>query len=103
MCCGGRGSDEAGELEQPSGLKSTLDNHEPSSDIAELPGNHASNQAATSPPGKNIPSLKNVEAQHIADLLRLYGGNRRKVAEAMGVSERTLYRKLKRHNLSELR
>lgn len=48
-------------------------------------------------------SLRNMEARHISDLLRLYKGNRRQVAEAMGVSERTLYRKLKRHNLSGVR
>ena len=52
---------------------------------------------------KEFPSLKNVEAQHIADLLRLYGGNRKKVANAMGISERTLYRKLKKYDLSDIR
>ena len=50
-----------------------------------------------------MPSLKNVEAQHIADLLRHYAGNRKKVAEAMGISERTLYRKLKRYDLQDIR
>jgi PAS domain S-box-containing protein len=45
-------------------------------------------------------NLKEVEAQHIAELLVQHGGNRRKVAAALGVSERTLYRKLKRYRLS---
>lgn len=48
-------------------------------------------------------SMQQVESQHIADLLRSYGGNRRQVAEAMGISERTLYRKLKRYGLHTIR
>ncbi len=61
------------------------------------------NRVITDPPAKELPSLKNVEAEHIADLLRLYRGNRRKAAEAMSISERTLYRKLKRYGLSDMR
>jgi len=45
-------------------------------------------------------SLQDVEAQHISRLLEEHGGSRRKVAQAMGVSERTLYRKLKRYSLT---
>jgi DNA-binding NtrC family response regulator len=45
-------------------------------------------------------SLQDVEARHIAGLLETYGGRRKKVALAMGVSERTLYRKLKRYGLT---
>ncbi|MDX2503629.1 MAG: sigma 54-interacting transcriptional regulator [Gammaproteobacteria bacterium] len=48
-------------------------------------------------------NLKDVEAQHISELLAQYGGNRRKVAEALAISERTLYRKLKRHQLTDKR
>ena len=44
-------------------------------------------------------SLQEIEARHIAELLRRHNGNRREVAEALGVSERTLYRKLKKYNL----
>jgi transcriptional regulator with PAS, ATPase and Fis domain len=44
-------------------------------------------------------SLQSVEAQHIAHLLRMHNGNRRHVAIALGISERTLYRKLARYNL----
>jgi DNA-binding NtrC family response regulator len=94
---------EVGGLNQPTELKSTAEHHETDTATTEMPKYHESRQAVASPPSKGIPSLKNVEAQHIAGLLRLYAGNRRKVADAMGVSERTLYRKLKRHNLSELR
>jgi transcriptional regulator with GAF, ATPase, and Fis domain len=46
------------------------------------------------------PTLHEVEAQHIAQLLVQYHNNRRKVAEALAISERTLYRKLKRYQLS---
>lgn len=58
-------------------------------------------QAGTSAPEKPLParSLQAVEARHIAEWLRSYGGNRRRVADALGVSERTLYRKLKRYHL----
>lgn len=44
-------------------------------------------------------SMAEVEAKHIADLLRLYAGHRRKAAGAMGISERTLYRKIKHYDL----
>ena len=40
-------------------------------------------------------TLKDIEAQHIAGLLEKYGGNRKKTAEALGISERTIYRKIK--------
>ena len=33
----------------------------------------------------------------LGQLLQKYGGNRRKVAEALGVSERTAYRMMERH------
>jgi two-component system, NtrC family, response regulator AtoC len=40
-------------------------------------------------------TLKDLEAQHISELLDKYHGNRKKSAEALGISERTIYRKLK--------
>lgn len=54
-------------------------------------------EVASAPAGG---TLNDVEAQHIRRLLKEYHGNRRKVAAALGVSERTLYRKLKRYNLN---
>jgi transcriptional regulator with GAF, ATPase, and Fis domain len=45
-------------------------------------------------------SLHDMEAQHIAELLKQHAGSRRKVAQVLGISERTLYRKLKRYDLS---
>jgi transcriptional regulator with PAS, ATPase and Fis domain len=40
-------------------------------------------------------TLKDLEAQHINDLLDKYHGNRKKAADSLGISERTIYRKLK--------
>ena len=45
-------------------------------------------------------SLRDVEARHMRDLLHTHNGNRRAVASALKVSERTLYRKLRRYGLS---
>ena len=45
-------------------------------------------------------SLQTMEAQHIAELLKRHHGNRRQVADALGISERTMYRKLKRYGLA---
>jgi transcriptional regulator with PAS, ATPase and Fis domain len=43
-----------------------------------------------------------MEARHIADLLTRHRGHRRKVAEELGISERTLYRKLIRYDLGNI-
>jgi transcriptional regulator with PAS, ATPase and Fis domain len=40
-----------------------------------------------------------VEQNHIRVSLELSGGNRQKAAKAMGLSERTLYRKIKEYDL----
>jgi len=45
-------------------------------------------------------TLGDLESQPIAQLLQQYHGNRRRVAAALGVSERTMYRKLKRYGLT---
>jgi two-component system, NtrC family, response regulator AtoC len=49
---------------------------------------------------EQLPTIRDVETRYLADLLQRYGGHRRSVAEAMGISERTLYRKLKRYGLN---
>ncbi len=43
--------------------------------------------------------LTDVEREHIRGLLSLHGGHRRTVAELLGVTERTLYRKIKLYQL----
>jgi len=44
---------------------------------------------------EELPTLEEAEKQLISQALRRFDGNRRKTAEALGISERTLYRKLK--------
>ncbi|RMF62057.1 MAG: sigma-54-dependent Fis family transcriptional regulator [Bacteroidetes bacterium] len=44
---------------------------------------------------KPLPTLEDAERQLIAEALRRFDGNRRQTARALGISERTLYRKLK--------
>jgi len=51
-------------------------------------------------PGKSGNGLHEVEARHISELLQQHHDNRRKVAAALGISERTLYRKLKKYHLT---
>lgn len=46
-----------------------------------------------------IPSLEIAEKILITKALRVFKGNRRKAAEALGVSERTLYRKIDQYDL----
>ena len=52
--------------------------------------------AAESAVGTEQPStLKSIEKKHIKGLLDRYKGNRKRVAAVLGISERTIYRKLK--------
>ncbi|PSQ97042.1 MAG: sigma-54-dependent Fis family transcriptional regulator [Bacteroidetes bacterium SW_9_63_38] len=44
---------------------------------------------------EELPTLEKAEKQLISRALKQFDGNRRKTAEALGISERTLYRKLK--------
>ena len=58
--------------------------------------------AAVAAPPDNLvltgePTLETIEREYLGRLLAKYGGNRRQVAEALGVSERTAYRMLERH------
>lgn len=46
----------------------------------------------------SVKSIADLEKQHIAELLTHHNGHRRIVAEILGISERTLYRKLKLAN-----
>jgi len=50
-------------------------------------------------PAETGSKLEDIESQHISWLLKQHSGNRRKVATALGISERTVYRKLKRYGL----
>lgn len=48
---------------------------------------------------EDIPSIEKTEQFLIEQSLRKYDGNRRKASEALGISERTLYRKLDQYGL----
>ncbi|MBL0087006.1 MAG: sigma-54-dependent Fis family transcriptional regulator [Ideonella sp.] len=59
-------------------------------------------ELAVAPGGPSLllqgePTLDEIEQRYIAMLLDRYEGNRRRVAEVLGVSERTAYRMLDRH------
>jgi len=57
--------------------------------------------ASASRPQVQAPvSLKDIEAEHIKQLLERFNGNRKQVADTLGISERTIYRKLKKLGLS---
>lgn len=45
-------------------------------------------------------NLNNIEKEIISYTLKKYKGNRRRTAKALGISERTLYRKINQYNLS---
>ncbi len=47
------------------------------------------------PDDRPLPTLEDAEQQLIGEALKRFGGNRRQTARALGISERTLYRKLK--------
>jgi DNA-binding NtrC family response regulator len=49
--------------------------------------------------GEEIPSLEEAERFLIEKALLKFDGNRRKAAQVLGVSERTLYRKIDQYNL----
>jgi len=50
--------------------------------------------------GEETSTLKSMEEKHIRGLLERHQGNRKHIAEALGISERTIYRKLKRLGLN---
>ncbi len=61
---------------------------------------HASAPPHADPASEKRPrALSEMEEEHIARLLREYGGNRCRVADALGISVRTLYRKLRKYRL----
>lgn len=57
--------------------------------------------AGTDDDAREIPTLEDAEKSLISAALRQFDGNRRQTAEALGISERTLYRKLKEMEAEE--
>jgi transcriptional regulator with GAF, ATPase, and Fis domain len=71
------------------------------SQIQHCPSEAAEAVATSVAPLPNTTApLHEVESQHISRLLQEHNNNRKQVAAVLGVSERTLYRKLKRYALS---
>jgi len=71
---------------------------------AHLPLALAATPSPASPPGGvypegRLPTLREMEREHIARALRSTGGHREKAARALGISERSLYRKLRAYDL----
>ncbi|MDQ1315163.1 MAG: hypothetical protein QG662_1272 [Pseudomonadota bacterium] len=61
----------------------------------------APQRTTAAPPAVRAPdSLADLEKEHIRDLLGMHRGHRAHVAAALGITERTLYRKLKRYELT---
>ncbi|WP_026699583.1 sigma-54-dependent transcriptional regulator [Salibacterium aidingense] len=52
-------------------------------------------------PGEAGRSLKKVEEEHIKRTLEVFNGRRKRTAQALGISERSLRDKIKRYHLSE--
>ena len=61
----------------------------------------ASPETEPEPNGPAFPTLEMAENKLIADALEYFNGNRRQTARALGISERTLYRKLKDLDLED--
>lgn len=66
------------------------------------PQRAAMQQQTIQPAASGAPSIQTVEAQYIADLLEQHQGHRATVADILGVSERTLYRKIKQYGLQSV-
>ncbi len=59
-------------------------------------------EAAQASPGETLSPVEKIEAEYILQLMERHQGNRKKMAMEMNVSERTLYRKLKRYRLNRV-
>ncbi len=90
------------ELENAIERAVLLAEGQPAIDPADLPPEVRS--ASTRSPTKGgIASLEDVERRHILQTLDHFSGNRRKTAEALGIGENTLWRKLTRYGVVQPR
>jgi DNA-binding NtrC family response regulator len=70
-------------------------------DAGDLPSNVRLNpKAFWKSRGSSYPTLDELERKYILTLLKEFGGNRHQVADALHLSERTLYRKLRQFRLN---
>jgi DNA-binding NtrC family response regulator len=62
----------------------------------------SSSAAAPGTSGTNgVLSIEDMEREHIAKILKMFEGNRKKTAAALNISEKGLYLKIKQYNLDE--
>jgi DNA-binding NtrC family response regulator len=79
-------------------LADSAEGDEPAPSTARPEGEDAGTEQASGGNGREeepLPTLEDAERRLIADALQRFDGNRRRTAQALGISERTLYRKLK--------
>ena len=82
----------------PSHISQVLSRPSHAGDAPQMPPADAGqNHPAASPAAPR--SMGSLESQHIAAMLREMGGNKRRAAEILGMSTRTLYRKIKLYGL----
>jgi DNA-binding NtrC family response regulator len=67
--------------------------------LQDLPPLTRGTTAAPASPETSSPNLDDLERDLIARTLRMHNDDKAKVAEALGMSERTLYRRLRKHGL----
>ena len=67
--------------------------------LSDLPGELQAGKKTQ--PAKDITSLRDLEATHIAGLLAREAYNYTKVADLLGISRTTLWRKMKEYNLTK--
>ena len=79
---------DAGSSPDAPAPPSSDDDGSPATDRVLPSGKHVADNAS-------LPTVKEAERALIREALRRFDGNRRKTAEALDISERTLYRKLK--------
>jgi len=81
-----------------NGIISAAEIHTDSA-IESSPAEGAQHFAGTNKPE---PSIRGLESRYIAELLAEHQGKRAQVARILGISERTLYRKLKQYGLQSI-
>jgi len=69
----------------------------------DLPNNMSADQGAPLyQMEKGFPSLRDLELKYIQNLLKRFSGHRRQIAATLGISERSLYRKLREYGLDQV-
>jgi len=87
------------ELENAIERAVILAEGQPRIELADLPPEIRENQPAPRPGATEISTLAEVERRHIVSTLARLGDNRKATAEALGISENTLWRRLKSYGL----